>query len=82
MQNTQAQTLQQTLFPITNASITDDRKTRTQRFYDAIKSEYLKLRNVKKEGVRLYSDEYILQTVGNKFFRSPKTIENIVFNRV
>ncbi len=61
--------------------IPTQKKPQTLRFYDAIKREYLRMRNVKKNNVRLYSDEYILATVADKFYRSPRTIENIVFDR-
>jgi len=73
---------QQLLFTIDNPQAREDRKSRTRAFYEDVKREYLRLRNIKKNGVRLYSDEYILHKVAEKFYRSPKTIENIVFNRV
>lgn len=36
---------------------------------------------IKQNGVRKYSMECILATIAIKFYKSPKTIENIVFNR-
>lgn len=33
------------------------------------------------KGIRKYTAEYILVTLGEKFFRLPKTIESIVFDR-
>ena len=56
-------------------------KLNTIRLHIAIKNEYQKLTDIKEFGVSKYSNEYILRKVADKFFRSPKTIENIVFNR-
>lgn len=75
--------VQQQLFtdyPIT--PLKSVKKQRTELFYTAVKDEYHKLINIKKNGVRLYSSEYILAELSKKFFRSPRTIENILFNRV
>lgn len=58
------------------------RKIVTEQFYAAIRTKYKSLREVKKHGVRLYSDEYIFAELGRLFYRSPRTIENILFNRV
>ena len=56
-------------------------KETTIRLHQDIKKEFDKLTQVKEHGVRKYSIEYILQEVAHKFYKSPKTIENIVFNR-
>lgn len=53
----------------------------TLRLHKDIKKEFEKLSNVKEKGVKKYSVDYVLSTVAFKFYRSPKTIENIVFNR-
>lgn len=58
------------------------RKERTHQVYEEIRKEYKKMRDKRKNGVRLYSDEYVLFAIGKKFFRVPKTIENIVFHRI
>lgn len=57
-------------------------KRTTHLFYEHVKEEHLKLVNIKEDGVSIYSQEYILQKLAKRFYRSPKTIENIVFNRV
>lgn len=57
-------------------------RPQTIELYQAIRKEFDRLSNVKKHGVKQYSNEYILATVAAKFFKSPKTVENIVFNRV
>lgn len=57
-------------------------KPTTQQFYEAIKKEYFKMSAVKDNGIRVYSEEYILSKVAAKFFRSPRTVENIVYGRV
>lgn len=56
-------------------------KETTIRLHQDIKKEFDKMSNVKEFGVRKYSVEYILQSIAHKFYKSPKTIENIVFNR-
>lgn len=58
------------------------KKETTERLYEDIRREYMKWLNKTKDGVRVYSDEYILACIANKFYKSSKTIENIVFNRV
>lgn len=56
-------------------------RTQTQRQYEDIKKEFDKLSNVREFGVQKYSLEYILRKVAHEFYKSPKTVENIVFNR-
>lgn len=53
----------------------------TQLFYDAVRKEFSKLSEVKELGVKKYSNDYILAKLAEKFYRSPRTIENIVFYR-
>lgn len=55
----------------------------TQSLYDAIRRDYESMsRKDDKYGVRKYSDAYIFEVLAEKYFRSAKTIENIVFHRV
>lgn len=49
----------------------------TLLFYNLIREEYCKLSEQKK-----YTHSYIVATLSEKFFRSERTIENIIFNRV
>ena len=58
------------------------RRESTLRLYDSIRAEYTRMMGVKRNGVRLWTQEYILQELADKFYKSPKTIENIIFNRV
>lgn len=59
------------------------RKRTTQAFYQAIRKDYASMcREDDKYGVRKYSDAYIFEVLAEKYFRSAKTIENIVFHRV
>ena len=53
----------------------------TLRLHQDIKKEFEKLSSVRSNGAKKYSVEYVLSTVAYNFYRSPKTIENIVFNR-
>lgn len=72
--------MQSTLFTFEPAQ--PQKKQRTLKFYEDVKKEYIRLCSIKKAGKRLYSDEYILHLCSEKFYRSERTIENIVFNRL
>lgn len=52
-----------------------------KRMHADIKSDFKQLDEVKEFGVRKYRKDYILARLANKYYRSPITIENIVFNR-
>jgi len=54
----------------------------TVRLHNDIRKEFEQLSNIKEFGVQKYSTVYILNKISEKFYKSPKTIENIVFNRV
>jgi hypothetical protein len=54
----------------------------TDRLYQDIKRDFVKLSNVKEFGVKKHTDDWILAKLGNKYYKAPKTIENVVFNRV
>lgn len=59
------------------------RKTTTQAFYRAVREDYKALSQEDDAyGVRKYTDAYIFTVLGQKYFRSAKTIENIVYHRV
>ena len=59
------------------------RKKTTKALYQAIRSDYAALsKEDDKYGVRKYSDAYIFEVLAEKYFRSPKTIENIVYHRI
>lgn len=58
------------------------KKTTTAKFYDSIKQEYQKLSGTKKNNKKVFTHEYIVSEIAIKFFRSERTIENIIFNRV
>lgn len=53
----------------------------TIRLHKDIKKEFTRLSNIKANGVKKFSVEYVLSTIAFNFYKSPKTIENIVFNR-
>lgn len=67
-----------------NIEITDmyTPRERTLAFYQLVKTDYSKLANKKESGVRVYSHEFIISRLAKKHFRSPTTIENIVFDRI
>jgi hypothetical protein len=56
-------------------------RSTTRQLYDAVRREFHKYSEMKENGVQKYSTEWIIMKVGEKFFRAPRTIENIVFHR-
>lgn len=56
-------------------------REQTLRLHQAIRDEFDRLSNVKEYGVSKYTNQYILNKIADKYFKSAKTIENIVFNR-
>ncbi|MBV7268388.1 hypothetical protein [Winogradskyella luteola] len=57
-------------------------KTKTNEFYEAIRSEHERLINVTEYGVQKFSDAWIKHKLAKKFFREVRTIEDIIFYRV
>jgi len=57
------------------------RRESTERLYTSIRKEYEKLKNIKSHGVQRYSEVFIVSKLADKFFKSQKTIENIVYFR-
>lgn len=58
------------------------KKPNTNRMYEDIRKEFARLVNIKREGKRVYTNEYVIHLIAKKFYRSERTIENIVFHRV
>lgn len=56
-------------------------KSETYRLHEDIKKEFDKLSSIKEYGVQKNSTVWILNHLANRFYKSPKTIENIVFGR-
>lgn len=56
-------------------------RLQTIRLHADIKKEFDRLSAIKEHGVTKYSTPYIISAIALKFYKSPKTIENIVFNR-
>ncbi len=56
-------------------------KPSTIRLHTDIKKDFDKMSNIKEFGVSKFSTDYVLNYLGNKYYKSAKTIENIVFNR-
>lgn len=54
----------------------------TDRLYQDIKRDFSKFSAIKEFGVQKYTNDWILAKLGNKYYKSPKTVENIVFNRL
>lgn len=57
-------------------------RPQTIKLHSDIKTEFDRLSNIREFGVRKHDIQWILNKVAEKFYKSPKTIENIVFNRV
>lgn len=53
----------------------------TKRMHSDIKKDFGNMCKVIEHGVQKFSTEYILNNLANKYYKSPKTIENIVFGR-
>jgi hypothetical protein len=53
----------------------------TDKLYNDIKRDFEKYSNIKEFGVQKYSLAWVFGKLGDKYYKSPKTIENIVFNR-
>ena len=56
-------------------------KELTSRLYHDIKKDFEKLSNIKEFGVQKYALAWIFAKIGDQYYKSPKTIENIVFSR-
>ncbi|EEI90214.1 hypothetical protein HMPREF0765_4165 [Sphingobacterium spiritivorum ATCC 33300] len=53
----------------------------TLRLHQDIRHEFERMSKIKAHGVQKFTYEYIFNEIAIKFYKSPKTIENIVFNR-
>lgn len=60
----------------------ENMKKRLQKRNEKIRAEFLAQKEKKSDGVQIYTDDYILQKLADKYFLASKTVENIVFNRV
>lgn len=58
------------------------RRPHTSRLYTSIREEYSRMTKITKHGKQKYTHECIVAELSQKFFRSERTIENIIFNRV
>jgi len=56
------------------------RKT-TAELHEAIRAEHERLTNVKELGVQKYSNTWIRNKIAEKFFKSPVTIDNILWSK-
>ena len=53
----------------------------TIRLHTDIKKDFDKMSNIQEYGVQKFTTAYILNHIAKKYYKSAKTIENIVFNR-
>lgn len=56
-------------------------KPTTAKMYEAIKDDFYKMSEIVEYGVKKYTTAYIMNKLAEKYYKSPKTIENIVFER-
>lgn len=56
-------------------------RQQTILLHNAIRDDFNKLINVKEFGVSKYSIHYVLEKVAHKYYKSSRTIENIVFSQ-
>lgn len=57
-------------------------KELAEREYKDIREAYQKMKDVKEFGVQKYTNEYITRKVAHKFYKTPITVENIIYHRV
>lgn len=57
-------------------------KPTTEKRYEAVRLEYKRLSEIKEFGVQKHSFDWIVANVAQKYYYSPATVENIIFNRV
>lgn len=57
-------------------------KETTKQQYYVIRGEYTKLTKIKEFGVQKHSNNWIISKLAKTFFKSPTTIENIIYHRV
>lgn len=57
-------------------------KPTTEKRYEAVRTEYKRLSEIKEFGVQKHSFDWIIANIAQKSFYSIATIENIIFNRV
>lgn len=59
------------------------KKTTTEEMYEDISADYRELSRPDPEtGVQKLTDAHIFRILARKYYRSPKTIENILYGRV
>lgn len=58
-----------------------ERAARIKARNEKIVTDFLSLSEKKAKGVKIYTQEFILQKVASKYFLSTKTIEDIIYNR-
>lgn len=59
----------------------EERHARIEKRNEDIRAMHHRLSEKKVKNKRLYSQEYIISEVAEKFYMSERTIEDIVFNR-
>ncbi len=55
---------------------------RTQEFYRKIREEYKRLSAISEKGKTKYTQGYVISKIAQKYLRSERTIENIIYHRV
>lgn len=58
------------------------RAERTQLFYAKIRKEYERWGAICENGRAKYTQSYIISKIAEKYLRSERTIENIIYHRV
>lgn len=56
-------------------------RTNTSRQHADIKKDFEKLSNIREYGVQKFTTTYCLHRVAEEYYKSAKTVENIVFGR-
>jgi hypothetical protein len=58
-----------------------EREQRLSKRNSQIKKDYLAMRDEKYEGVRKYTDDYIIKRIAEKYFLAEITIYQLIFNK-
>ncbi|TWP23513.1 hypothetical protein ETU10_07255 [Apibacter muscae] len=53
----------------------------TRRMYEDVQKEHARLMAITEHGVQKYHDKWIIGELAHKFYKSPATIEKIIYNR-
>lgn len=57
-------------------------KENTRKLYNDVKNDFSSLQSVREHGVQKYTTKYLVRKLAAKYYKSPTTIENIIYGRI